>query len=72
MTLGSERNFRKSTGEEHATARAAEPDLSLLADAAPILVRLGRFPDAVRSAAAHAEPSEVSTWLLATSRELNS
>jgi len=50
----------------------AEADLSLLDNAGTILTRLTRFPDCVRSAARHAEPSEVSTWLLSLCRELNS
>jgi arginyl-tRNA synthetase len=49
----------------------AAPDLALLADAGPILVRLGRYPQVVRSAARSCEPSEVSTWLLGLCRELN-
>jgi arginyl-tRNA synthetase len=64
--------LRKSERPEHADARAAEPDLTSLEDAAAILVRLGRFPEVVRSAATHAEPSELSVWLLAACRELNS
>jgi arginyl-tRNA synthetase len=43
----------------------------LLEDAAPLLIAMLRFPDVVRSAAAHAEPSEVVTWLLAFCRETN-
>jgi len=49
----------------------AEPDWSMLADAAPVLGRLGRFPDVVRSAADHAEPSEIANALLALGRDLN-
>jgi arginyl-tRNA synthetase len=49
----------------------ADPDWSKLADAAPVLTRLGRFPDVVRSAAEHAEPSEVANALLALGREVN-
>jgi arginyl-tRNA synthetase len=33
---------------------------------------LGRFGEVLRSAAARAEPSELSTWLLALARDLNS
>lgn len=49
----------------------AAPDWSKLADAAPVLTRLGRFPDVVRSAADHAEPSEIANALLALGREVN-
>ncbi len=64
--------LRKAEGGEYAAAREAQPNLAALADAAAILVRLGRYPEVVRSAAAHAEPSEISVWLLAACRELNS
>lgn len=50
---------------------AGTPDWSKLADAAPVLTRLGRFPDVVRSAADHAEPSEIANALLALGREVN-
>jgi arginyl-tRNA synthetase len=49
----------------------AEPDWKLLEDAGPVLLALGRFPAALQSAAEHAEPSELTAWLLATSREVN-
>jgi len=64
--------LRKAREPEHAAALAAEPDLDRLADAAGVLVRLGRLPEVVRQAAAAAEPSELSTWLLGLCRELNS
>ena len=64
--------LRKAEGEEHAAAREAEPDLAGLADASGVLVRLARFGEVVESAAARAEPSEVSTYLLTLARELNS
>ena len=48
------------------------PTYEQLDNAGAILVRLARFPEVVRSAARHAEPSEVSTYLLALARELNS
>jgi arginyl-tRNA synthetase len=51
-------------------ARAAEPDLARLEDAGSILVRLARFPDAVALAAAKAEPSEISGYLLSLCREI--
>lgn len=64
---------RKAAGDPAAEAvRAAEADLAGLENAGSILVRMGRFPDVVRAAALHAEPSEVSTYLLALARELNS
>jgi len=49
----------------------AAPDLDLLEDAGGVLLALGRFPEYLRSAAEHAEPSEIATWLLSTCRELN-
>lgn len=49
----------------------AEPDWNALEDAAPVIVRLGRFPSVVRSAAANAEPSEITSWVLTAARELN-
>ena len=44
----------------------------LLEDAAGILLALGRYADVLRSAAARAEPSELSQYLLQLSREVNS
>jgi len=41
-------------------------------EAGGILLALGRFPSVVRSAAAHAEPSEVSQYVLSLCREVNS
>ena len=49
----------------------AEPDYALLEEAGPLLLRLAAFPDVVRSAAEHSEPSEVATWLLGLCREIN-
>jgi arginyl-tRNA synthetase len=49
----------------------ADPDHALLEDAGTLLVRLASFPGVVRSAAEHAEPSEVTVYLLALCRELN-
>lgn len=49
----------------------AEPDWKLLEDAGPVLLSLGRFPTVLQSAAEHAEPSELTAWLLSTSREVN-
>jgi len=54
----------------HATGAAVDP--GLLADAGPILLRLGRYPEAVHAAARAAEPSLVSTALLGLCREVNS
>ncbi len=48
-----------------------EPDWAALEDASGVLLRIGRFPDVIRSAARHGEPSEVTIWLLALSREVN-
>ena len=49
----------------------APPDFDRLDDAGPILIRLSQLPDVIASAAAHAEPSEVSVYLLGLCRELN-
>ena len=50
---------------------SAAPEWDRLEDAAGVLLALARFPDVVRSAAEHAEPSEVTAWLLSTCREVN-
>ncbi|MEM6570847.1 MAG: arginine--tRNA ligase [Planctomycetota bacterium] len=50
----------------------AAPDWSVLASVAPILGQLGRYPDAIRSAAEHAEPSELTNYVLQLAREVNS
>jgi arginyl-tRNA synthetase len=62
----------RKAATDRALASGAIPDLSQLEEAGPILVRLGRFPDVVRSAARDAEPSQVSVYLLGLCRELNS
>ncbi len=51
---------------------AVEPDPGLLEDAAGILLLLGRLPAVVRTAAAKAEPSELSQYVLQLCREINS
>jgi arginyl-tRNA synthetase len=56
---------------EEAGEGRAEPDFGALEEAGPLLVALGRFPEVVRSAAAHAEPSEIATYLLALGRDIN-
>ncbi len=48
-----------------------KPDFGALQEAGPLLVSLARFPEVVRSAADHAEPSEVATYLLALGRDVN-
>jgi len=48
-----------------------DPDWSALEDASGVLLRIGRFPDVILSAARNAEPSEVTTWLLGLARETN-
>jgi arginyl-tRNA synthetase len=52
-------------------ALAEEPDHAALENAGEILLRMGKFGDVVRSAAAHAEPSELSQYLLALAREVS-
>jgi len=49
-----------------------KPDWSRLEEAAPILLALGRFPDVIRSAAKHCEPSEIAQYLLALCRDTSS
>lgn len=49
----------------------AEVDWNALEDASGVLLRIGRFPDVIRSAARNAEPSEVTSWLLGLAREIN-
>jgi len=49
----------------------AEPDWAALEDALAVLRALGRFPAVLRSAAAHAEPSEVTSWLSGLCRDAN-
>lgn len=56
---------------EEAGEGGAEPDWAALEDAVPVLLRLGRYPAVLRSAAEHAEPSEVTGWLLGLCREVN-
>jgi arginyl-tRNA synthetase len=60
--------LRKTADAREGTAA---PDFDRLEDAGPILIRLSQFPDVIASAAAHAEPSEVSVYLLGLCRELN-
>lgn len=60
--------LRKAADAREGTAAA---DFDRLEDAGPILIRLSQFPDVIASAAAHAEPSEVSVYLLGLCRELN-
>ncbi|HPF14804.1 MAG: arginine--tRNA ligase [Planctomycetes bacterium] len=50
----------------------AAPDWSALADSAGLLLTLGQFPGVIRKAATHAEPSEVTQYLLGLAREINS
>jgi arginyl-tRNA synthetase len=63
--------LRKAHEGGEAPDAGAEPSWALLEDAGPVLLALGRFPDVLRSAAEHAEPSELTAWLLTTSREVN-
>lgn len=57
---------------EAAGEGGGEPDYARLEEAGPILLALGRFPAVLRSAAAHAEPSELSQYLLELCRGVNS
>jgi arginyl-tRNA synthetase len=58
--------LRKGAGREGSL------DGSLLENAAPILLSLGRFPGVVRNAAENSEPSELAQFLLSLCREINS
>ena len=48
-----------------------QPDWTALEEASSVLLRIGRFPNVIRSAARNAEPSELSTWVLSLAREVN-
>lgn len=61
----------KASGEEAATTGAA-PDWSALEDARGVILCLGRYPDAIRTAAAEAEPSHLTQFILNLCRETNS
>ncbi len=67
--LGSILRKARETGDP---ALAAKPDLARLEEAGEVLVRLARYPEVLRLAAAQAEPSELSVYLLGLARELNS
>ncbi|MCA9000958.1 MAG: arginine--tRNA ligase [Planctomycetes bacterium] len=47
-------------------------DYACLEASAPLLLNLGRFPAVIQRAAENAEPSEVTQYLLALSRDINS
>jgi arginyl-tRNA synthetase len=55
----------------HDAGLAAAPHWSALENAGEILMSMGRLPDVVRSAAARAEPSELSQYLLALARDVS-
>ena len=57
--------------EDSAGEADAGPDWSALEAAAPVLLELGRYPDVVRAAAAAAEPSVVTTYLLGLCRDVS-
>ncbi len=61
--------LRKAAANGEGTGEA---DWTVLEGAGAILMRLSRLGDVVQSAAAHCEPSEISNYLLALARELNS
>ena len=50
----------------------AQPDWAALDDARGLVLTLGRYPDAIRTAAAEAEPSHLTQYLLGLCREVNS
>lgn len=57
---------------EAAEEGGAEADFGALENASGILLRIGRYPEVLASAADHAEPSEVTSYTLALCREVNS
>ena len=63
---------RLASIERKAGEQNAPPDWSVLDTAAPILVSLGRYGEVLESAAVHAEPSEVTSYVLTLAREVNS
>ncbi len=66
---------RLASIERKAAARGegrAAADFGALENAGPIMVRMARLSEVVRSAAAHNEPSELSMYLLGLAREVNS
>ncbi len=56
---------------EKAGEGGASPDWAALEEASGVILRIGRFPAVLRAAGAHAEPSEVTTWVLGLCREVN-
>jgi len=52
--------------------QSTNPDFGLLGDAADLVLLLGRFPAVVQNSARHAEPSEISRYVLELCREVNS
>jgi arginyl-tRNA synthetase len=56
--------------QEAGEGRSA-PDFTALEEAGPLLVTLSRFPEVVRAAAEHAEPSLIATYLLSLGRDVN-
>jgi arginyl-tRNA synthetase len=66
--LGSILRKARATGDAGLSAPA---DFAALEDAGDLLVQIARLPDVVRSAAARAEPSELSQFLLALARDVS-
>ena len=60
--------LRKAEAREEG---GGEADWTALEGASGVLLRIGRFPDVIRSAGRNAEPSELSTWVLGLAREVN-
>lgn len=63
---------RLASIERKVGAVDAQPDWSVLADSAPIIGAMGRYGEVLRGAAAKAEPSEVTTYVLGLARDVNS
>ncbi|HED63917.1 MAG TPA: arginine--tRNA ligase [Planctomycetes bacterium] len=64
--------LRKAVEKGLEAAELAPESLAGLADSGELLLTLGRFPTVVRSAAAEAEPSIVTRYVLELAREMNS
>ncbi|MDF1799642.1 MAG: arginine--tRNA ligase [Planctomycetota bacterium] len=61
----------EASGEAPGQSGAA-PDWSAVDDARGLILTLGRYPDTIRTAAADAEPSHLTQYLLGLCREVNS
>jgi arginyl-tRNA synthetase len=63
---------KAKAAKEDAATTGATPDWAALEDARAVILAMGRYPEAIRTAAAEAEPSHLTQFLLNLSRETNS